>query len=77
LKPLILKLGSLFFFFNFFVGISRNLSLFTAVFRAFISFLIFEGILVLMAVIFIKITESLREEEFAEEFTEEEESMEE
>lgn len=74
MKVLIIKLGMMFFFFNFIVGMFRSLPLFTAIFRAFVSFLVFEGILVLMAVIFIKITESLRADEFEEIM---EESMEE
>jgi hypothetical protein len=75
MKVLIIKLGMLFLLFNFFVGVTRNLPLFTAIFRSFVAFLVFEGILVLMAVIFIKITESLRVSEFEESI--ESESMEE
>ncbi len=61
MKPLILKLGLLVFTVTFLVGTVRDLPVFTTVFRAFVVFLAFEGILVLMTVIFIKLTESLRQ----------------
>ena len=70
MKILILKLGILMFSFTFLVGAIREMPVFTIVFRSFMAFLAIEGVLVLMAVVVIKITEQLREEE-AEEYEEE------
>ena len=70
MKILILKLGIMMFTFTFLVGAFREMPVFTIVFRSFIAFLAVEGVLVLMAVIIIKVTEQLRLE--AEEESEEE-----
>ena len=51
------------FTFSFLVGALREMEIFTIVLRSFIAFLAFEGVLVLMAVVIIKITEQLRVEE--------------
>ena len=67
MKILILKLGVLMFTFSFLVGAFREMPLFTIVLRSFIAFLIFEGLLVLFAVVVIKITEEIRAEEEEEE----------
>ena len=69
MKILILKLGILAFTFTFLVGAFREIPLFTIVFRSFVAFLAIEGVLVLMAVVIIKVTEELRKE--GEEETEE------
>ncbi|MFC1555893.1 hypothetical protein ACFL67_02310 [candidate division KSB1 bacterium] len=62
MKILILKLGILMFTFSFLVGAFREMPIFTIVMRSFVAFLIFEGVLVLFAVVIIKMTEELREE---------------
>ncbi len=73
MKILILKLGILMFTISFLVGTFREMELFTIVMRSFAAFLALEGVLVLMAVVIIKITEQLRTEEVDEaEFEEEE-----
>lgn len=72
MKILILKLGILMFTFSFLVGAIREMPVFEIVLRSFIAFLVFEGLLVLFAVVVIKTTESLRTEtEIDEDFSEE------
>lgn len=67
MKILILKLGVLIFSFLFMIGVWLDIPTPTLVFRSFIAFLAIETLLVLMAVIFIKMTEKHRTEEFEEE----------
>lgn len=70
MKILILKLGVLLFTFTFLIGIYNDRDMFSSVLRSFIAFLIFEGLLILFAVIIIKVTQSLQaaEEDEPEEF---------
>ncbi|MCP4724337.1 MAG: hypothetical protein GY863_04855 [bacterium] len=63
MKILILKLGILMFAISFLVGAFREMEMFTIVMRSFVAFLAIEGVLVLMAVVIIKVTEELRTEE--------------
>ncbi len=71
MKILILKLGVLMFTFSFLVGAFREMPIFTIVMRSFVAFLIFEGLLVLFAIVVIKTTENLRSEFEDEEGAEE------
>ncbi len=70
MKILILKLGILMFAISFLVGAFREMEIFTIVMRSFVAFLAIEGVLVLMAVVIIKVTEELRTEEEDEEAAE-------
>ena len=67
MKTLILKLGILIFSFLFMVGVWLDVPTPTLIFRSFVAFLAIETMLVLVAVIFIKMTEKHRIEEFEEE----------
>jgi len=70
MKILILKLGLLIFSLLFIAGVWRNIPTATLIFRSFVVFLVIETLLVLVAVIFIKMTERIRAEvEFEEEET--------
>lgn len=76
MKILILKLGLLVFSLLFIVGVWRNISTATLIFRSFSVFLAIETLLVIVAVVFIKMTEKMRveidfEEEEAKTATEE------
>ena len=68
MKTLILKLGLLMFSLAFIVGVYREIPTATLIYRSFVAFLVTETLLVAMAVVFIKLTESMRvdEEEFEE-----------
>lgn len=77
MKTLILKLGILLFAFLFMIGVWLDIPTPTLVFRSFVAFLAIETMLVLVAVIFIKMTEKHRREEFDEEEMEENGSSEE
>ena len=79
MKALILKLGLLIFSVLFIAGVWRNVPVSTLVFRSFAVFLAVETLLVLIAVVFIKMTERIRREpeEEEEESAEESEASEE
>ena len=62
MKILILKLGLMIFMLLFMLGAWRELALSTVIFRSFVAFLVIETCLVLMAVVFIKMTEKIRVE---------------
>ncbi len=77
MKTLILKLGILLFAFLFMIGVWLDIPTPTLIFRSFVTFLAIETTLVLVAVIFIKMTEKHRKEEFEDEEMEESGSSEE
>ena len=62
MKILILKLGILIFSLLFMAGVWREIPTGTLIVRSFIVFLVVETILVLIAVIFLKMTERIRKE---------------
>jgi len=70
MKALILKLGLLIFSVLFMAGVWRNIPTATLLFRSFVVFLAVETLLVLIAVVFIKMTENIRRE-YEEEMEEE------
>jgi uncharacterized membrane protein len=68
MKILILKLGLLIFSLLFIAGVWRNIPTATLIFRSFGVFLAIETLLVIVAVVFIKMTEKMRVEiDFEEE----------
>ena len=69
MKILILKLGLLIFSLLFIVGVYKAIPTGTIIYRSFMAFLAVETLLVLMAVLFIKMTERQRKDE-DEEFEE-------
>ena len=62
MKILILKLGLLIFSLLFMAGVLRDIPTSTLIFRSFTVFLIVETLLVVVAVVFIKMTERMRAE---------------
>mgnify|MGYP003988364215 CR=1 FL=1 len=78
MKILILKLGLFIFSLLFVVGVYKQIPTDTILYRSFVAFLAIETMLVLMAVIFIKMTERMRrdEEDFFDEGEMEPEAME-
>ena len=69
MKILILKLGLLIFSMLFIVGVYKGIPTATIIYRSFMAFLAVETLLVLMAVLFIKMTARQRKDE-DEEFEE-------
>ena len=69
MKVLIFKLGLLIFSFLVIIGGYLQLPLYTILLRSFVAFLVLETTLVLMALVYIKMTENIRvefeEEDFA------------
>ena len=66
MKILILKLGMFIFCLLFVVGVYKEIPTDTILYRSFVAFLAIETMLVIVAVLFIKMTERMRrdEEEF-------------